>query len=183
MNAEGKWRPPRGFRDCMTGLPEVVRGQSAAFDDALEGAEGERLAAVLGDDDLPTAGMAPLLVAAALRHAGEAMLPENPDDLIGIADWEAVTQGKATSRSLPFFGMSTGVESNHKARASLALATASSSVSPALAHPGRSGNTADQRLACASYSSSTRNFMVELYAWQTWLTTMKRSRRGRFERM
>jgi hypothetical protein len=37
------------------------------------------------------------------------------------------------------------LESNHKARASLALATASSSVSPALAHPGKSENTADQQ--------------------------------------
>ena len=93
--------------------------------------------------------MAPLLVTAALTHAREPMPAEDPDDVIGVANWEAMTQGRATSRSLPFFGMSTGVESNHKARASLALATACSSVSPALAHPGRSGNTADQRPACA----------------------------------
>ena len=83
----------------------------------------------------------------------EAMLPENPEDIIGVTDWEAMTQGRATSRSLPFFGMSTGLESNHKAKASLALATASSSVSPALAHPGKFGNTADQRPACGSYST------------------------------
>jgi hypothetical protein len=155
----------------VAGLPKVVRSQAAAFDDALEGADRDRLAAVLGNDDLPPVGMAPFLVATALAHAREAMLPENPDDIIGVADRKAVTQGKATSRSLPFFGMSTGVESNHNARASLALATASSSVSPALAHPGKSGKTADQRPACSSYSSSTRNFMVELYPWRTWLTT------------
>ena len=156
-----------GFRDCATGLSEVVRGQSAAFDDALEGADGDRLAAVHGNNDLPSVGMAPFLMATALAHAPKAMLPENPDDIIGVTNWEAMTQGRATSRSLPFFGMSTGVESNHKASASLALAMASSSVSPALAHPGKSGNTADQRPAWASYSSSSRNFMVELYPWRT----------------
>ena len=162
----------------MTGLPKVVRGQSAAFDDALQGADGDRFAAVHGNDDLPTVGMASFLMATALAHAPNAMLPENPEDIIGVTNWEAMTQGRATSRSLPFFGMSTGVKSNHKARASLALATASSSVSPALAHPGKSGNTADQRPACPSYSSSTRNFMVELYPWRTWLTTTTQAGSG-----
>ena len=97
-----------------------------------------------------------------LAHAHKAMFPPSPNDIVGVTDWEAVAQGRATSRSLPFFGMSTGVESNHKARAFLALAAASASVSPALAQPGKSGNTADQRPACAAYSSSIRNFIVEL---------------------
>jgi hypothetical protein len=121
------------------------------------------LAAVHGNDDLPPVGVAPLLVATTLTHAREAALAEHPNHFISVTDWEVVAQGKATSRSLPFFGMSTGLESNHNARACLPLATASSSLSPALAHPGKSGNTADQRPVCASYSSSSRNFMVELY--------------------
>ena len=95
------------------------------------GADGDRFAAMHGNDDLPAAGMAPLLMATAPSHARKAMLPEDPDDIIGVTHWEAMAQGRATSRSLPFFGMSTGVGSNHNARASLALATASSSVSPA----------------------------------------------------
>ncbi len=166
-----QWRQRPVSTHCATGLPEVVRGQSAALDDALEGADRDRLASVHGHDDPPPVGMAPFLVTTALAHTREAMLPENPDDIIGVTAWEALTQGKATSRSLPFFGMSRGVGSNHKERASLALATASSSVSPALAQPGKSGNTADQRPACASYSSSTRNFMVKLYPGRIWLTT------------
>ena len=99
------------------------------------------------------------------------MPAENPDNVMGRADWEPVTQGKATSSSLAFLGTSTGVGSNHKARASLALATASCSVSPALAHPGRSGKTADQRPACSSYSTSSRNFILELYPSPTCPTT------------
>ena len=53
------------------GSPESIRGQTTAFDDAVEGAEGDRLAAVHGNDALPPIGMAPLLSMGQIlgRHA------------------------------------------------------------------------------------------------------------------
>jgi hypothetical protein len=41
---------------------------------------------------------------------------------------------------------------------------ASASVSPAVAQPGNSGNTADQRLACGSNSTNNRNFITKIIA-------------------
>jgi hypothetical protein len=49
---------------------------------------------------------------------------------------------------------------NQRPSASFAFATASSSVSPALAQPGNSGKTADQRFASGSNSTITRSFMT-----------------------
>jgi hypothetical protein len=52
---------------------------------------------------------------------------------------------------------------NQSASASLALDTASSSVSPAVAQPGSSGKAADHRLVVGSYSRRSRKFMLEKY--------------------
>jgi hypothetical protein len=79
-------------KDGATGLAQVLRNEAAAFNDALEGADGDLFAAVHGNDDLPPVGMALLLVAAALAHAREAMLAEDPEDIIGVSDCEATTQ-------------------------------------------------------------------------------------------
>ena len=53
------------------GAPESIRGQTTAFDDVVEGAEGDRLAAVHGNDALPPIGMAPILSTGQIlgRHA------------------------------------------------------------------------------------------------------------------
>ena len=68
-------KPSSASGECATGLPKFVRSQNPAFDNALEGADGDWLAAVHGNDGLPPIGMAPFLVAAALAHAREAMRP------------------------------------------------------------------------------------------------------------
>ena len=80
--------------ECATGLPKFVRGQTTAFDNVLEGADGDWLAAVHGNDDLPPVGMAPFLVAAALAQACEAMRPENPDDIIHSRSAEYMLERK-----------------------------------------------------------------------------------------
>lgn len=49
--------------------------------------------------------------------------------------------------------------SNQRAKASFALAMASASVSPALAQPGNSGKTADQRWLSLSNSTTMRSFI------------------------
>src|SRR5437667_10449619 len=51
--------------------------------------------------------------------------------------------------------------SNQSSKASLALRTASSSVSPAEAHPGSSGKKAAHRLVSGSCSNTNRSFMQE----------------------
>ena len=118
---------------------------------------------MLGDDDLSSVGVTPFLVAAALIHKRETMSAQHTDDVVGVADWEVPAQGRASSTSLAFLRSLTGDGSNQRASASLALAMASSSVSPAVAQPGNSGNTADQRFDCASSSTSNLNFMAEGY--------------------
>src|SRR6266566_3468771 len=70
-----------------------------------------------------------------------------------------LAHGRATSTSLAPSRNSTGDGSNHSASASFALATASPSVSPAEPQPGSSGNTADQRRAEESNSTSNRSFI------------------------
>ena len=113
-----------------------------------------------GHDHLPAVFVAPFLMAPGLRHQREAMFSQDSDNFFGAAHWEPAAHGTASSINFaPLFNL-TGEGSNHKARASFALAIASASVSPADAQPGSSGKTADQRLASASNSTSKRNFMM-----------------------
>ena len=140
-------------------LAEIVHVHAAAFDDVFERADGDGLAAVLGDDGLSSVRVTPFLVAAALAHEEKAVPSEHPDDLMGVADWEVPAQGRASSTSLACLRSFTGAGSNQRDSASLALVIASASVSPAVAQPGNSGNTADQRFVCESNSTSNRNFM------------------------
>ena len=83
-------------------------------------------------------------------------------NILGVANWVAAAHGMANSKSLARLPNLTGACSNHKASASFALAMASSSVSPAEAQPGNSGNTADQLLTAGSNSTNKRNFMALL---------------------
>ena len=158
-------RGQRGLRkhsraERGTKSAEIIRIQAAAFDDAFQRADGDGFAAVLGDDDLSSVGMPPFLMAAALVHEEETMLAQYADDVVGVADWEVPAQGRSSSTSLACLRSLTGDGSNQRASASLALAMASFSVSPAVAQPGSSGNTADQRFVGASNSTSNRNFMA-----------------------
>ena len=65
----------------------------------------------------------------------------------------------ATSSTFAPAGNVTGAGSNQRSSASLAFRTASSSVSPAEAHPGNSGKNAAQRLVWGSCSTTSRSFM------------------------
>ncbi len=138
---------------------EIVRVQTAAFDDVLERADGGGLAAVLSDDGLPSVRVMPFLVAAMLVHEESAVSAEHSNDFLGMTNWEAPTQGRASSTSLAFLRNLTGLGSNQMTSDPLALAMASLSVSPAVAQPGNSGNTAAQRFVRASNSTSHRDFM------------------------
>ena len=67
----------------------------------------------------------------------------------------------ATSSTFAPAGNVTGAGSNQRSSASLAFRTASSSVSPAEAHPGNSGKNAAQRLVWGSCSTTSRSFIEE----------------------
>ena len=144
-----------------TWLPKIVRAQSASLDDALERADGDGSVAVHGHNDLPAIGVTPFLVAAFLADHRKAVLSQDTNNFPGVTDWEALAHGSATSRTFAPAGTASDAGSNHNSSASFALAMASSSVSPAEAHPGSSGKTADQRLVSGSCSTTNRSFMVE----------------------
>jgi len=116
-----------------------------------------------GHDHLPPIGMTPFLMTASLADQKETVFSQHSDDFFAVANWIAAARGTANSKSLAPLLNLTGAGSNHKTRASFALAMASSSVSPADAQPGSSGKTADQRFASGSNSTNKRNFMVLTY--------------------
>ena len=147
--------PSRRLR--ATHLPKVLRVQPAAFDEALECANGDCLAAVHGDDYLSAVRVTPLLMAAFLPNQAETMPPQHTDNLLRVADREALAHGSATSKTFAPAGIGCGDGSNQSSSASLALATACSSVSPAEAQPGNSGKKAAQRFVSGSYSTTSRN--------------------------
>lgn len=126
----------------------------------LQCADGDGFAAVLGDNDQSSVGVTPFLVAAALIHEEKTVSAQHADNIVGVADWKVPAQGRASSTSLAFLRSLTGVRSNQRASASWALAMASASVSPAVAQPGSSGKTADQRFVGASNSINNLNFMA-----------------------
>jgi len=98
-----------------------------------------------GNDDLAAAGVTPLLVAAFLADEDETVLPQCPHNILCAAHRVTVVHVKATSSTLAPAGIDAGEGSNQRSNASFALLTASSSVSPADAHPGSSGKNADHR--------------------------------------
>jgi len=141
-------------------LPECVHAQTASLDYALQCAYGDGFAAVHGQNHLPAVGVAPFLMAAFLADHDKSMAVQNPNDIFGAANWESFAHASATSTTLAPAGSGSGDGSNHSSRASFALRTASSSVSPAEAQPGSSGKTADQRLVSGSCSTTSRSFMA-----------------------
>jgi len=138
---------------------EVFHVQAAAFNDAFQRADGNGFVAVHGHNHLPAIFMTPFLMAAGLCNQHEAMLAQNLDDFLRIANWESPAHGTASSMSFAPLCSLTGEGSNQSSNASFALATASASVSPAEAQPGSSGKTADQRLVSGSNSTNRRNFI------------------------
>ena len=85
----------------------------------------------------------------------------DPNDILGTANRKALAHLSATSSTFAPAGNVTGAGSNQRSSASLAFRTASSSVSPAEAHPGNSGKNAAQRLVCGSCSTTSRSFTGE----------------------
>lgn len=153
------WESGRGVERS---LAELLHADPAAFDNAFERAERNRFAAVRRDDDLMPVGVPPFLMAAFLRDQGEAMAAKNARDFGCGADRVVAAHVSATSKTFAPAGRSRSTGSNQSARASRALAMASSSVSPALAQPGISGKTADQRSVSGSCSTTRRTFIVDM---------------------
>src|SRR5438045_1539213 len=139
-------------------LSKYIHVEAAAFDDVFERANRDWFAAVIGDNHLPTVRMSPFLMTATLAHEDESVLLQDLRDFSRAADRKSPAHGSASSSTLAPCGSGTSAGSNHSANASFAFATASSSVSPALAHPGSSGKTADQRCTSGSNSMTRRSF-------------------------
>ena len=128
---------PAGRRRCA--LPKRLFPQPAALDDAPQRADRNRLGAMHGHDDLPAVGMTPLLMASLLTGEHEPVPTQNANHLVRAAHRMPLTHGSMISRTFAPAFNARASGSNHRARASRALCTASSSVSPAVAHPGSSG--------------------------------------------
>jgi hypothetical protein len=144
--------------DARFYLTKYIHVEAAAFDDVFERANRDWFAAVIGNDDLPPVRMSPFLMTATLAHEDESVLLQDLRDFSRAANRKAPAHGSASSSTLAPCGNGTSAGSNHRANASFAFATASSSVSPALAHPGSSGKTADQRCTSGSNSMTRRSF-------------------------
>jgi len=146
---------PRAVRFNLT---KCVNVETAAFDDALERANRDWSATVIGDNNLTPVRMSPFLMTAALAGENKSLLLQDLRDFSCAANRKSPAHGSASSSTLAPCGKGTSAGSNHRANASFAFATASSSVSPALAHPGSSGKTADQRRTSGSNSMTRRSF-------------------------
>lgn len=105
-----------------------------------------------------------------LRDNGRMALQPHP---YFVPDWrtrsfQSVSSGSngPARRSTRTPSNCTSAGSNQSANVSFAFATASSSVSPALAHSGSSGKTADQRCTSGSNSMTRRSFKAGGYRIQ-----------------
>ena len=141
-------------------FPSMSRA-ATPLNDAFKCTHRNRLVAVHGDDYLATIGVAPFLVTSLLAYLPKAVPAQNPNDIFGTANRKALAHLSATSSTFAPAGNVTGAGSNQRSSASLAFRTASSSVSPAEAHPGNSGKNAAQRLVWGSCSTTSRSFMGE----------------------
>jgi len=99
-----------------------------------------------------------------LTDSAEAMFAQDANDVFGIANGKPLAHVSATSNTFAPAGNVTGAGSNQSSNASLALPTASSSVSPAEAQPGNSGKKAAYRLVCGSCSTTSRSFILAILA-------------------
>jgi hypothetical protein len=85
-----------------------------------------------------------------------------PGSLLLRCEREILAQGTESSKILARLGNLILEGFSQSASASRAFSTASASVSPALAQPGTSGKTADQRSVNLSFSTTTLNFIALL---------------------
>src|SRR2546425_4629163 len=108
--------------------------------------------------------MPPFLKAALLSWFNEGIAPQNANDIGRVADGKALAHYARTSINLADSARGVSVGSNHSSRASLALAMASSSVSPAEAQPGSSGKTEEYRPVPEFFSTIRRSFMKTIIA-------------------
>jgi hypothetical protein len=92
----------------------------------------------------------------------KAVFSQDSNDFLACANRETFAHASATSNTFAPLGSVTGAGSNQSSRASFALGTASSSVSPAEAQPGNSGKNAAQRFVSTSCSTTRRNFMFPI---------------------
>jgi hypothetical protein len=94
------------LKSCLSTLPitlpsaENFHAQAAAFDDAFQRANRNRLAAVHGHNHLPSVFVSPFLVAARLTDTEETMPAQNFNDFFGVTDWKPPAHGTASSSSL-----------------------------------------------------------------------------------
>jgi hypothetical protein len=160
----------------------MVGAQAGAFNDTLKCADRNWFIPVDRDNHLTAIGMSPFLVTAFLANLHESVPPQDANDLFGGANREAFAHVSATSNTFAPADSLTGVGSNHSSNASFALRTASSSVSPAEAQPGSSGKYAAQRFVSRSCSTTSRNFMIELYPMRSGRQTPKPSQECVFKR-
>ena len=92
----------------------------------------------------------------------EAVFAQHLNNVFSAANGKALAHVSATSSTFAPADNVTGAGSNQSSKASLALRTASSSVSPAEAHPGNSGKNAAQRLVSESCSTTSRSFIAAI---------------------
>ncbi len=74
----------------LMALAEVVDAQLRALDDALQCADRNWFAAVIGDDHLASIRMSPFLMTAFLANFLKAVAPQNTNDIIRVADGKAL---------------------------------------------------------------------------------------------
>ena len=124
---------------------KLLRPDPTPFHDAFQCPDGDRFRSVKGHDHLPSVRISPLLVAACLVDFLEPMLAQHPRHFLGVADRKAAAHAAETATTLARPGNLILEGLNQRDKACRAFRTASLSLSPAEAHPGISGNTADHR--------------------------------------
>ena len=121
---------------------ELLFGNATPFNDAPQRAHWQLLSFVIGDNHMfARIVIPPFLMTAPLGDESESMLLQYFDNLVDLQSWQLSSHQAGTSTSKTFSsGFSlTGAGSRYREIASLAFFNASSSVSPALQHPGSSG--------------------------------------------
>jgi hypothetical protein len=162
VKVEGGSREHGGQKSEVRGQgcsSKLVGAQSTSLHDAPKRADWDRFVSVDGNDDLAAIWVTPFLVTAFLAYLAEAVSAQDSNNVFSAANGKPLAHVSATSKTFAPAGNVTGAGSNQSSNASLALRTASSSVSPAEAHPGNSGKNAAQRFVSSSCSTTSRTFM------------------------
>lgn len=80
-----KQAPPTAL---VTLSAKIFHVQATAFNDAFQRADRDGFVSVHGDNDLPAVLMAPFLVTAGLSNELKAVLAQNLDDFLRVANWK-----------------------------------------------------------------------------------------------